>query len=113
MTRIHATALMALGLVILPYTSAKIDKWTPEGFDWELPFVNESIPSCLSMKAHESPETSGNSAMSTDSADAAQVAFIAAFFGFAYRAASIAVAGISEEYNRKLQTTYQQGGPDI
>ena len=96
---IRISALTALGLFyLLPcLTFAIVDKWTPEGFDWDGAFVNSSIPSGLSMKAHEAPETTDltNLPMTSDGENSVQIVPIAAFFGFAWRAASVAVAGIS------------------
>ncbi|KUM63247.1 hypothetical protein ACN42_g3875 [Penicillium freii] len=96
MTRI--SALIALGLFyLLPcLTSAVVDKWTPEGFDWDGAFVNTSIPSGIHMKADEAPHTTDltNVLIQTDE-KGVQIVPIAAFFGFAWRVASIAVASIS------------------
>lgn len=92
------SALIALGLFyLLPcLTSALVDKWTPEGFDWDGAFVNTSIPSGIHMRADEAPHTTDltNVLIQTDE-KGVQVVPIAAFFGFAWRVASIAVASIS------------------
>lgn len=92
---IRISALTALGLFyLLPcLTFAIVDKWSPEGFDWDGAFVNSSIPSGLSMKAHEAPEATDltNLPMTSDGDNSVQIVSIAAFFGFAWRAASVAV----------------------
>lgn len=96
MTRI--SPLISLGLFyLLPcLTSAIVDKWTPEGFDWDGAFVNSSIPSGISMRLDEAPNTTDLTYLPVQPDEkGVQIVPIAAFFGFAWRAASIAVAGIS------------------
>ena len=96
---VRTSALAALGLFyLLPcLTFAIVDKWTPEDFDWDGAFVNDSIPSGLSMRVDEAPETTDlmNMPMTSDSESSVQFVSIAAFFGFSWRVASVAVAGIS------------------
>lgn len=109
MTRVPG--LIALGLFyLLPcLTSAIDDKWTPEGFDWDGAFVNSSIPSGIHMRADEAPNTTDltNVRIQTDE-KGVQVLPIAAFFGFAWRLASLAVAGVSlrtpSKHASRLQT---------
>lgn len=94
MTRIF---LVALGLICLPYlASAIVDEWTPEGFDWDSAFINDSIPNGLSMRLDEVPETTDLAypLIQTDELGV-QLVPIAAFFGIAYRVSTVAVAGIS------------------
>lgn len=94
MTRI---SLITLSLICLSsLASAIVDEWTPEGFDWDNAFVNESIPSGLTMKADEIPETTdlANVRIQTDELGV-QVVPISVFFGTAYRLSALAVAGIA------------------
>lgn len=95
MTRIHT---LALGFLCLHpcLTGAIVDKWTPEGFDWDAPFVNETVSSGLTMKAQGAPSTTDltNVALQTGE-DGVAVVPVAAFLGFAWRVANIAVAGVA------------------
>ncbi|KAJ5561882.1 hypothetical protein N7461_000643 [Penicillium sp. DV-2018c] len=95
MTRIHT---LALGFLCLHpcLTGAIVDKWTPEGFDWDAPFVNDTVSSGLTMKAQGAPSTTDltNVALQTGE-DGVAVVPVAAFLGFAWRVVNIAAAGVA------------------
>ena len=73
----------------LPYLCHhwQMDAWR---LDWDGAFVNDSIPSGLSMRVDEAPETTDltNMPMTSDNENSVQVVTIAAFFGFSWRLAT-------------------------